>query len=86
MVMLTHVVPGSAAEQAGLAAKDRVYQVDGREFADGNEFGQFVTHSVGPLSLVVERQGVLHEYTIRPLEDLATTEDAATGLQAAATR
>ncbi len=30
MVMLTRIVPGSAAEQAGLAAKDRVYQVDGR--------------------------------------------------------
>ena len=43
MVMLTRIVPGSAAEQAGLAARDRVYQVDGREFADGQEFGRLVT-------------------------------------------
>ncbi|MHB8971295.1 MAG: M20/M25/M40 family metallo-hydrolase [Pirellulaceae bacterium] len=77
MVMLTRIVPGSAAEQAGLAAKDRVYQVDGHEFADGQEFGQLVANSAGPLNLVVERQGVLHEFTVRPLADPATTEASA---------
>ncbi len=76
MVMLTRVVPGSAAEQAGLAVRDRVYQVDGREFADGQEFGRLVTSSTGPVSLVVERQGVLHTFTLRPLE-VATTEEPA---------
>ena len=32
-VMLTQVVAGSAAEQAGLQARDRVYQVNGQDFA-----------------------------------------------------
>jgi S1-C subfamily serine protease len=68
--MLTRVVPGSAAAQAGLAARDRVYQVDGRDFADGQEFGQLVTGAAGPVCLLVERQGVLQTHTLRPLEVL----------------
>ena len=47
MVMLTRIVPGSAAAQAGLAIRDRVYQVDRREFADGPEFGRLVTRPPG---------------------------------------
>jgi hypothetical protein len=82
MVMLTRVVPGSAAAQAGLAVRDRVYQVDGREFADGQEFGRLVTGSTGPLSLLVERQGVLHTFTLQPLE-VVTTEEPAPDAQAA---
>ena len=73
MVMLTRIIPGSAAEQAGLKAKDRVYQVAGRPFADGKEFGQLVASSAGPLSLVVERQGVLREFTVHPLDEPAAT-------------
>ena len=73
MVMLTRIIPGSAAEQAGLKAKDRVYQVAGRPFADGKEFGQLVANSAGPLSLVVERQGVLREFTVHPLDEPAAT-------------
>jgi S1-C subfamily serine protease len=77
MVMLTRVVPGSAAAQAGLAPRDRVYQVDGREFANGQEFGRLVTSATGPVSLLVERQGVLHTFTVRPLDLVAADEPLA---------
>jgi len=87
MVMLTRVVPGSAAARAGLAPCDRVYQVDGQEFANAQEFGQLVTQSAHALDLLVERQGVLQSVTIRPLDPpppaaqepvLVTTGEAAT--------
>ncbi len=78
-VILTRVVPGSAAEQAGLAPKDRVYAVEGQPFADATEFGQMLTRSSGPLQLLVERQGLLRNVTLHPLEDRAAThQDAAT--------
>ena len=75
-VMLTQVVAGSAAEQAGLEARDRVYQVNGLDFSDVNGFADLVTNSAGPIRLLVERKGVLRDYTIQPLEaatQLATT-------------
>ncbi len=68
MVILTRVIPGSAADQAGLAVGDRIYVVNGQRFADGDEFGNLVTHQAGPLHLQAERQGVLHDVTIRPVE------------------
>ncbi len=68
MVMLTRIVPGSAAAQAGLRVRDRVYQVDGREFANGQEFGRLVTQSSEPVSLLVERQGILRTVTMHPLQ------------------
>ena len=79
MVMLTRVVPGSAAEQAGLAALDRVYQVNGREFASGTEFGQLVTQAAGPVQLLVERQGVLQTVTIEPFDLFAASAEPAGG-------
>ncbi len=69
MVILTKVVPGSAAQQAGLALKDRVYAVAGHKFADGDEFGQLITQGDGPVELLVERQGILRSVTVSPLED-----------------
>ena len=86
MVMLTRVVPGSAAEQAGLAARDRVYQVDGREFTDGQEFGRLVTSATGPVSLLVERQGVLHTFIVRPLDLVATDAPSALDVHDTATQ
>ncbi|MHB0960480.1 MAG: M20/M25/M40 family metallo-hydrolase [Pirellulaceae bacterium] len=86
VVMLTRVIAGSAAEQAGLAAKDRVYQVAGREFADGKQFAQLVTDAAGPLNLVVERQGIVREFTIRPLEEPVTAVQTASGAHHMATQ
>ena len=56
-VILTHVVPGSPAERAGLEVGDRIYQVAGRDFADDGEFAQWVTSLPEPLELLVERDG-----------------------------
>jgi C-terminal processing protease CtpA/Prc len=75
-VMLTQVVAGSAAEQAGLQARDRVYQVNGQDFAGSNGFADLVTKSAGSVQLLVERKGHLQDFTIQPLDSapqLATT-------------
>ncbi len=58
-VLLTEVVPGSPAGRAGLAIRDRIYRVDGRDFADGSEFKRLVTTLPGPIELLVERRGRL---------------------------
>ncbi|MCU0963405.1 MAG: M20/M25/M40 family metallo-hydrolase, partial [Pirellulaceae bacterium] len=68
-IMLTRVVPGSAADQAGLAPLDRVYAADGQALASAREFGQIVTHATQPLELLVERRGVLQTRTILPLAE-----------------
>ena len=47
MVILTRIVPGSAAESAGLRVHDRVYTVDGESFANGTEFGGAATEIPG---------------------------------------
>jgi C-terminal processing protease CtpA/Prc len=70
-VMLTQVVAGSAAEQAGLQARDRVYRVNGQDFAGSKGFADLVTKSAGPLQLLVERKGLLQDFTIQPLESIA---------------
>lgn len=69
VVMLTRVVPGSAADHAGLAPLDRVYAVGGRTFASGRDFGRLVTGATEPLELLVERRGVLETHTVCPLSE-----------------
>jgi S1-C subfamily serine protease len=58
-VILTRVVPASAAHQAGLRAGDRVYAVGGELFADSEAFNELVTTLPGPLEVTVERRGRL---------------------------
>jgi S1-C subfamily serine protease len=58
-VLITQVVYGSPAQLAGLAIGDRVYAVNGRNFADQDEFSRLITTLPGPLELEVERQGQL---------------------------
>jgi S1-C subfamily serine protease len=80
MVILTRVVPGSAADLAGLATKDRVYAVSGQDFSGSDGFGQLVTAGDGPIDLLVERRGVLQTRTINPLSvrtDFGAATDAA---------
>ncbi|TWT34542.1 M20/M25/M40 family metallo-hydrolase [Blastopirellula retiformator] len=60
LVFLTAVVPGSLAASSGLLVGDRVYEANGQQFQDGNQFFGLVTDFAKPLRLVVERQGRLH--------------------------
>jgi hypothetical protein len=57
--LLSEVVPGSAADAAGLKVGDRIYQVAGRDFQNGEELRQLVSNSPGPLEMLVERDGRL---------------------------
>jgi C-terminal processing protease CtpA/Prc len=65
MVLLTRVVPGSPAALAKLTPGDRVYQVAGRDFADGNGFFELVTTLDSPLELTVEREGCFRTVTLK---------------------
>ena len=56
-VVLTQVVYGSAANNAGLAIRDRIYTVNGKQFANEDEFATLLATSSTPLHLEVERQG-----------------------------
>jgi hypothetical protein len=59
-VILTYVVPGSPAADAGLRCGDRIYRIGGREFADDTEFGQMARAAAEPMELTVERDGQIH--------------------------
>jgi S1-C subfamily serine protease len=66
-VILTHVVPGSPAAQAGLEAGDRIYQIADRDFADDTELARLAKTLPGPIRLLVERRGQLRVVEI-PLD------------------
>lgn len=55
--ILTYVVPGSPAARAGLQADDRIYQVNGRDFADDEELLKLLGTLPSPIRLRVERNG-----------------------------
>ena len=57
--ILTHVVTGSPAANAGLRAQDRIYQVSARDFADSEEFIRLINAPSDTLQLLVERDGQL---------------------------
>ncbi len=63
-VVLSHVLPGSSAAGAGLRAGDRVYQIDGHDFADSREFAQQARQATGQLRLLVERDGRIRPVVI----------------------
>ncbi len=66
-VVLTQVATGSAAEQAGLSAGDRIYEVDGHQFADDAEFCDLVARAETTMRVLVERGGQLTERTVKML-------------------
>jgi hypothetical protein len=63
-VILTHVVRGSPAARAGLAAGDRIYQAGGRDFADETAFLSLTKPVSDSLPLLVERDGRLRSVTL----------------------
>lgn len=56
-IILSHVVPGSSAAQAGLIVGDRVLKLSGRDFSSETEFGRLIRSLPGPIELVIERDG-----------------------------
>ena len=65
-IILSHVVPGSPAALAGLAAEDRIYQVGGHDFSDEANFALLAKTLSQPLQLLVERDGRLRTVILRP--------------------
>lgn len=64
-IILTRVVPGSPAAVAGLRGGDRVYQADGRDFADQDAFPRIVGQADDSLALTFERRGRLDTAVLR---------------------
>jgi len=65
-VILTQVVPGSPAAQAGLHPGDRIYQVNGRDLPGELELLRGLRTAPGPLRLLVERNGQLRIVEVPP--------------------
>ena len=71
-VILSRVVPGSPAEQAGLYPSDRVYQINGHDFADAKEFNEALASATGAVEFMYERWGQMRSCTLQPPETEAT--------------
>jgi C-terminal processing protease CtpA/Prc len=69
-VLLTRVIAGSPADRAGLKARDRIYQVDGADFAGGDELLRYVRQATGELELLVETSGRLRTVEVELLPRL----------------
>jgi len=67
VMLLTQVVPGSAAEAGGLKLRDRIYSLNGQSFASGNDFSTLLATSEAPLNFLVERTGKLQTVKVEPL-------------------
>ena len=63
-VLLTEVVPQSAAELAGLQVGDRIYRVADGEFRDAEELARRLASLPSPVPVQIERQGQLRTVTI----------------------
>lgn len=57
VVILTRVVPGSPAAEAGLTTGDRIYEVAGEPFSDQQRFFEVLTTLPTPIELTIEREG-----------------------------
>jgi hypothetical protein len=54
---VTHVAPGSAAQQAGVRPSDRLVKFAGRAIVDGNQLRSLVLRGVNPISMTLLRAG-----------------------------
>ncbi len=64
-VILTHVVPGSPAAEAGMQVGDRIYRVAGRDFADEAALLELVKTTDDLLTFLVERDGQLRTVVVQ---------------------
>ena len=66
-VILTQVIPGSAAALAGLATGDLLYSLGGRRFASGDELTQLISTVPSPIEAIMERSGRLRIVKVETL-------------------
>jgi hypothetical protein len=68
-VLLTRVVDGTPAAAAGLTVQDRIYEIDGQQFADAAAFQtailQMLDAGTPEFSLLIERRGHLRTLTVK---------------------
>jgi hypothetical protein len=55
--IVSRVIPGTAADRAGLRKQDRVCRVNDQSFADSQELAELLRTVPGPLQLQIERDG-----------------------------
>jgi S1-C subfamily serine protease len=67
VMLITQIIPGSAAEIGGLKLKDRIYSLNEHTFATGKDFSSLMSTVEAPLAFVVERSGKLQTIKIQPL-------------------
>ena len=66
-VILTQVIPGSAAALAGLANGDRLYSVGGRRFTSNDDLSQLIAATPTPIEVIMERTGRLRLVKVETL-------------------
>ena len=78
VVILSRVLPGSAADAAGLHVNDRIYRLAGHDFATADEFRELITTLAGPLELEVESHGQMRRVTLDLPREAAPAGNAET--------
>jgi hypothetical protein len=77
-VIVTQVVEGTPAHHAGLAVRDRIYELESMSFADAAEFETAITALLDAqapeISLLIERRGKLQTITV-PMPAAVTEKD-----------
>jgi len=63
-VILNRVTPGSPAAIGGLRLFDRIYEVAGQTFKNGEEFRKLVTTAPSPVELLVESRGQIKRLSL----------------------
>lgn len=63
-ILVTHVLFGSPAEQAGIQAGDYIFAVNGEPLSEPDRFEEIIERTAFPFTLLVDRQGKLKTVTI----------------------
>jgi hypothetical protein len=73
-VILTRVVPGTAAAEAGLRVGDRIYEVNGEGFVGQDEFRRLLGEAAERVALLYERGGRIRTASLETLVATATVD------------
>ncbi len=68
-IVVTHVLSGSPAEQAGIRAGDYVFAVNGEPLNEPHRFEKILERTAAPFTLLVERQGRLKTVSVEDVRD-----------------